>query len=152
MIGLDIEVKNQYNNYLFKIFNGIEMSKYTWKIVYQDFIYSENGEKKTNIFSKDVLNGDDFLKCISRNSYYMIFCGIEVYPIGKEITDIKIFEDFIDSSCQMFFLCTDSGYIEFYCKDQNILDLVYNNCVGDEFEKVEYKTYDELLGRNIGDW
>ena len=152
MIGLDIEVKNGYSNYLYKIFNGIVFLNYMWEINTDDFLYTENGEIKQNFFGAYLLNGEEFLKCISRGSYYMIFTDIKAYPLGKESIKIKTFEDFLESSCEMVLLCTDSVFIEFYSKVRDILDKVYNNCIGNEFEVVVYKSVADVSGRNLIAW
>lgn len=152
MIGLDIKVKNGYSNYLNKIFNGIDLFNYVWEINADDFLYSENGEVKGDFFGADVLNAEEFIKCISRDSYYMIFADIKAYPLGNERIEIKAFEDFLKSSCEMVILCTDSAFIEFYCKDREVLDKVYNNCIDNGFEKVEYKSVADVAERSLIAW
>ncbi len=153
MIGIDIKVPNQYGNYLHKIFSGINLLNYDWKINTDDFIYYENGEMKEGIFNEaDVLNGEEFFKCISKDSYYMIFTDIKAYPLGSNRIEIKTFEDFLSSSCKMVLLCTDSMFIEFYSKDREVLDKVYNNCIENDFEKVEYRSAEDVSGRNLIAW
>ncbi|QSX06704.1 DUF2691 family protein [Sedimentibacter sp. zth1] len=152
MICLDIKVKNGYSNYLNKIFNGIDLFNYVWEINADDFLYSENDKMKGNFFGADVLNAEEFIKCISRESYYMIFSDIKAYPLDKERVEINTLKDFLESSCEIVFLCTDSIYIEFYSKSRKILDKVYNNCKGSNFEKVEFKSVDDVLGRSFIAW
>ena len=127
MIGLDIEVKNGYNNYLKIILNGIEFSNYEWEIIYEDFMLPANQEVK--IFDSNIMDGDLFYNCIASNSYYMIFADIKAYPAGCERDDIETFEDFINSNCEIVLICTDCTFIEFYCKDRDVLDKVYQNCI-----------------------
>jgi len=152
LIGLDIKVKNGYSNYLNKILNGINLFNYVWEINADDFLYSENGELKQDFFGADVLNAEEFIECISRDSYYMIFADIKAYPLGNERIEIETFKDFLRSSCIMVILCTDSAYIEFYCKKKEILDAVYNNCITNGFEKVEYKSADDVSERSFIAW
>jgi hypothetical protein len=152
LIGLDFEVKNEYNNYLNKILNGINLFNYVWELNDDDFIYAENGELKEDFFGADVLNAEEFTECISRDSYYMIFADIKAYPIGSERIEIKTFKDFLRSNCVMVILCTDSGFIEFYCKEKEILDKVYTNCINNGFEKVEYKSAADVSERCLIAW
>lgn len=152
MIGIDIKVKNGYSNYLNKILNGINLLNYVWKINADDFLYFENDELKEDFFGADVLNAEEFIKCISRDSYYMIFSDIKAYPLGNERIEIKTFKDFLRSSCEMVILCTDSSFIEFYCKKRSILDRVYNNCITNGFEKVEYKSAADVSERSLIAW
>lgn len=152
MIALDINVKNEKSNYLSKIFSGIDLQQFVWEIIHEDFRYSENGERKGKFFEMDVLSGEEFLKCISRDKYYMIFADIKAYPSGCKRTEIDTFNDFLESNCELVFLCTDSVFIEFYCKDRDILDKVYNNCIGNEFEKVQYRSITDVSRRNLVAW
>lgn len=152
MIGLDIRVKNEYSNYLYKIFNGINFSNYIWEINSDDFLYSENGTTIQNLFKAEVLEGKEFSKCISRDSYYMIFVDIKAYPIGNERMVIKTLEDFLKSSCEIVLLCTDSEFIEVYSKNMEVLEKVYNNCISNNFEKVEYKSVTDVSERSLVAW
>ena len=152
MIGLDIKVKNEYNNYLYKIFNGIRLSNYVWHINFNDFLYFKNEDRREDFFDTDVMNGEEFFKCISRDSYYMIFVDIKAYSVGNKAIKVETFDDFIRSNCKLVLLCTDSIFIEFYCKDRDILNAVYNNCMGEEFEEVLYKTIEEVSGRSLNAW
>lgn len=152
MIGLDIKVKNGYNNYLYKIFDGIDLLNYSWEIITDDIIYTENEDLKQGLFGTDVLNGEKFFKCISRDSYYMIFVDIKAYPVSSERIEIKTFEDFSKSNCKMVLLCVDSEYIKFYCKDITVLDKVYNNCTGKDFEKVQYLSIEDASGKEFIAW
>ena len=52
----------------------------------------------------------------------------------------------------MVILCTDSTFIEFYCKEKEILDKVYNNCIDNGFEKVEYKSAEDVSERSLIAW
>ncbi|NLP13487.1 MAG: DUF2691 family protein [Clostridium sp.] len=150
--SLDIRVKNEYSNYLNKILNGINLLNYMWYINTDDFIYPENSSPEENFFGASILSGEEFFRCISRDNYYMIFADIKAYPVGGESTEIETFEDFLKSNCELVFLCTDSIFIEFYCKDRDILDKVYNNCIGDEFEAVQYKSIADATGRKLIAW
>ena len=152
MIGLDIRVKNEYSNYLYKIFNEIDFLNYVWKINTDDFLYLEDGNKKEDFFKSNVLSGGEFFKSISRDSYYMIFTDIKAYHIGNDCSEIKTFKDFLESNCELALLCTDSTFIEFYCKDKDILEKVYNNCMNNNFEHVKYVTIEEALERNLIAW
>lgn len=64
----------------------------------------------------------------------------------------KTFKNFLGSSCVMVILCTDSAFIKFYCKEREILDKVYNNCINNGFEKVEYKSINDVSERSLIAW
>lgn len=136
MIGLNIRVKNVSDRFLYKLFNGVDLSKYTWKISADNIMYNENGEHMQEFFGCDTVSGEDFKKCISRDSYYMIFADFKAYPVGSNQQDIETYTDYLQSDCQMIILCTDSVFIDFYCKDNEILDKVHKNSLDNNFEQV----------------
>ena len=143
MIGLDINLKNASDRFIYKIFDGIDLSKYTWEI-YSDFImYTKDGVDYERLFGCDVLDGENFLKCISEDSYYMIFADIKAYPVGSNRVDIETYNDYINSECEIVFLCSDSTFVEFYSKDMQILEKVHKNCVRYKFEKAEFFTEED---------
>jgi hypothetical protein len=82
----------------------------------------------------------------------MIFTDITAYPLGKDRIEIKTFEDFLESNCEVVLLCTDSIFIEFYSKERDVLDKVYNNCIGKGFEKVEYLSIENVSERGFIAW
>ena len=124
MIGLDIKVKNVPSNYLNKILYDINLFNYDWEIIADDFIYYENGELTEYFFGADVLNSEEFIKCISRDIYYMVFADIKAYPLGNERIEINTFKDFLRSNCVMVIPCSDISFIEFYCKKKEILKII----------------------------
>jgi hypothetical protein len=150
MIGLDITLsKKNYKNLIHKILNGIDLLNYKWYIYEDQILYDENGEIKQGIFNADVLSGEEFVKCISRRGYWFVFVDIKAYKIGNKSVVIETFKDFLSSDCELVILCIDSTYVSIYCKNRNILDIIYNNCANCEFEKVCYISYDEALGREL---
>lgn len=149
MVGLDIRVKNEYSNYLYKIFDGINLLNYKWKINTDDFLYLENENISQDFFKASILSGREFFKSISRDSYYMIFADIKAYPIDNDCNEVKNFKDFLESNCKLILLCSDSTFIEFYSKDKDILEKVYCNCINYSFEDVKYVTFEDALGRNL---
>jgi len=130
----------------------VNLFDYSWEIVYEDFMYYEYDGLKSEFFGKDVLNSKEFTKCISRDNYYMIFADIKAYPINSEHVEIGTFKDFLESSCEMVILCTDTSYIEFYCKNREVLDKVFNNCIKYDFEKVEYRSFEDVSERSMIAW
>jgi hypothetical protein len=137
MIGLSFKVKNEYNNFLYKIFNSIDVQNYLWTIVSDDVIFPEK-DYNDGLFASEMLNGKEFLSAIAKDTYYMIFIDLKAFPADSKQTEIQSFKDFIDSDCQMILLCVDSEFIEFYCKNRSILKTVYDNCLKYEFEEVEW--------------
>jgi len=136
MIGLNIRVKNATDNFLYKIFNGIDLSGYIWEIAEDDIMCIKNGEHTQGLFNSNIMNGEEFLSCISIDDYYMIFADIKAYPVGYNYSEIDSYEDYLISDCQIILLCADSTFIDFYSKDMTILEKVYENCINYGLEEV----------------
>lgn len=149
MVGINIRVKRQFDNYLYKIFRGINLASFEFHIISDEIMHEENDMQKSKLFEVDVIDGKDFLKCISKDKYFMIFVDIKTYPKGEMGPEISSFDDFWKSNCEWVFLCTDSTYFEFYCKDKDVLETVYNNCIGDEYVKVQYQSMSDVEGRTL---
>ena len=152
MIGLSIRVKNTPDTFLYKLFDGIDLLKYAWEIL-EDFIMCEkNNEHSQKLFDSNEMSGEEFFNCISINGYYMIFADIKAYPIKSNRVDIKTYDDYIKSDCQIIFLCADSSYIDFYSKDSKILDKAHENCIKYKFDKVMPITEENNTRTRISVW
>jgi hypothetical protein len=149
MICIDIEVTGSYNNYLQRIFEGVNLSGYEWEIITDDTLFSEGGLTKQGIFTNKLISGTEFYKCIAKEQYLMIFVDIKAYPIGKEHVEIKTLNDFLKSNCELVFVCVDSWYINIYCKNEEVLKAIFNNCKDDDFKKVEYLSEEEIAERSL---
>lgn len=125
MVGLKIIKNNESDKFLYNFFKGVNFKKYKWVIDYEE-ILSDKDEK---FFEKNILDGQEFFKCITNLNYYMIFLDLKIYKIENEITKIETYDDYLNSDCEMIFLCFDSQFINFYCKDKNILETLYKNCI-----------------------
>ena len=138
MIGLEIVKNNESDNFLYNFFNGIDLKKYNWVIDYEEILFDE----ERDFFNKKKLNGQEFFKCITRNNYYIIFMDLKVYKvenrrIENENIKIETYNDYLKSDCEMIFLCSDSQFIDFYCKDKEILRIIYKNCFNSKLNVLE---------------
>lgn len=151
MVGLEFKVKNGYNNFLYKIFNSINVQQYEWDIITDDII---NSQSKVNdgIFTSSTVDGKSFLNAIMDKNYQMIFVDLKAFKSGSEHIEITNFKDFTESDCEIIFLCVDSIFIEFYAKDELILNTVYNNCIKFGFEFSNYISKEEASTKPLIAW
>jgi len=150
-IGIRVVIKNEYNNYLEKIFAPINLLQYKWEILTDDIFYEEDGKEDQELFKSylHLLEGCSFKKAISRKSYYLIFVDIRAYPCNANIANIQTFEDFMRSECQILFMCWDSSYVNIYCKDKKMLEALYCNCNKFSCESVSYISMEQAKGRTL---
>jgi hypothetical protein len=59
---------------------------------------------------------------------------------------MQTYEEYMNSDCQIVLLCIDSAYIDFFCKDESILEVVYKNCLSNDYENI--KVLSELEAEN----
>lgn len=138
MIGLEIIKNNESDNFLYNFFYGIDFKKYNWVIDYEEILFDEEGD----FFNKKIMNGQEFFKCITRNNYYVIFMDLKAYKFENkriENKNIKIetYNDYLKSDCEMIFLCSDSQFIDFYCKDKAVLETIHKNCFNSKLSVLE---------------
>ena len=144
MRGITFKLRNEYSNFLYQIFYGVEVNDNIGdnEIIYKD----KDNNLNTSIFFSDVISGTEFLRCIQLNEYYLVFADIKAFKNGSPITNISSYEEFIDSDCEMALFCTDSEEIEFYCKDMKVIKQVINNCNQFAFKDFQILT-EETDGR-----
>lgn len=141
MIGINLKLKNEYNNFLHKIFNGININNYDWKIVEDEIIYNDiEGSINTTIFDNKIMCGDDFFRSIQMEKYYLINVNIQAFIVDSPMSDIETYDDFANSTCEIALFCTDTVYIEVYCKNQKVLSEIISNCKKYNFEDLEILT------------
>ena len=149
-VGLDIEIKNEYGNYVDKILASIDLSIYKWDIVAAEILCKgrENSSPPW-LFDTGLMDGNSLKKAISEEIYFLIFADFKAYPLNAKQTHIQTFADFMASECELVFMCVDTTYVEIYCKNKDILDLIYNNCEGFNCESIAYVSVEQAKVRTL---
>jgi hypothetical protein len=144
MIGITFKLKNEYNNFLSKIFDNIGVDNFKWNITDNEIIYKdENNHLSTSIFNEDTMNGSNFLKCIEIEKYYLVYADIKAFNNKTKIINIETYNDFINSDCEIALFCTDTVDVELYCKSKIILDKIIENCTRFGFDDLQILTKDK---------
>jgi len=139
MRGLIIQLPNITGKNLWKLFNNINLSRYKWRVFFDEVLYNEDGVEKNSLFEHKIINDKDFLRRISQVSYYLIFLDIKAFPVHSDIDNVATYDEFKTSQCEIVLLCSDSIFVNFYCKDKDIIQQVRENCLENGFE-TEYLT------------
>lgn len=141
MIGITFKLKNEYSNYLFKIFDNIGVDNFIWYIEDNEIIYKDrNNHLNTSIFNEDTLSGIDFLKSIEIEKYYLVYVDLKAFKNKTNITSIDTYDSFVNSDCEIALFCTDTIDIELYCKSKTILNKIIENCIKYRFEDLHILT------------
>ena len=126
-VCLYIKVENEYNNYLYKMFKGIDFEDYYWKVLYSDVFC--NDYKQEVLLQKDILESQEIKNVLRYDNYYIIELDVQCYKNGAVYRSIETVDDFMKSECTFLLLAYDCSFIHLYFKDIKMMDVVYNNCV-----------------------
>ncbi|MCA1032879.1 DUF2691 family protein [Bacillus timonensis] len=146
--GISFEIPNKYGTYLADMLKPIDITTFNWLNQNEEAYIITDGQFDKALFSEveNDMDGSLLDKRIKDNQYYVIFADLKAFPKGKEVNNIKTYEDFLDSNCELVLLVVDSVYSTIYCKDKEKLKLLYKNAIECSFEDVQYIT-DENDGR-----
>lgn len=144
MRGITFKIGNEYNNYLYQMFDNIDLSDFIWNICDDEILYKEkNNEIDMSIFHNDIMNGKDFLICIKKEMYYIVYADIKAFKHKSQVTNILTYEDFLKSNCEIALFCTDTINVELYCKNKTLLEKIIENCkLFHDFEIITIKNDD----------
>ncbi|MDR1001890.1 MAG: DUF2691 family protein [Oscillospiraceae bacterium] len=136
IIGVTFDIEQCTGKMLWQILKCIDIESYIW-YVEQDAVYtSPSGE---TFFKKDSYDGSEFLK-LALVDHYIIFLKAGAYLKNGGYFDIKTYEDFVKSDCQLLLLICDCEYVDIYAKDKNISKAIYENAIANNFTNLEYVT------------
>ena len=56
-----------------------------------------------------------------------MFANIQIYRKQDEVEDIQIYQDFMNSKCQLALFITDNEFVDIYAKNEEWLNTIYQN-------------------------
>lgn len=138
-IGVSFSIANANSKKsLYQILHCVNIPKYFWYIVdSQSEVW--NNYLGGNFFRNNYFNGYDFKnKLVSE--HYVIFLKLQAYVDNATFTDIKTYDDFLQSDCEILLLIYDCDFVEIYAKDKKLISVFYNNAINNCWESVKYIT------------
>ncbi|HDR8180824.1 TPA: DUF2691 family protein [Bacillus thuringiensis] len=145
--GITVDIPNEYDNLLWKVLKSIDISSFDWWVGSEESYLVARGGLDEALFPEEpsIVEGADLKRLFKDNIYYVIFADLKAYPKGEEVVDIETYEEFKESKCELVLLVADCTYVTVYAKDQEAIELMYENAIDQGFY-VEYVT-DENDGR-----
>ncbi|MFK4426313.1 MULTISPECIES: DUF2691 family protein [Bacillus] len=145
--GITVDIPNEYDNLLWKVLKSIDISSFNWWMGSEESYLVARGGLDEALFPEEpsIVEGSDLKRLFKDNIYYVIFADLKAYPKGEEVVDIETYEEFKESKCELVLLVADCTYVTVYAKDQEAIELMYENAIDQGFY-VEYVT-DENDGR-----
>lgn len=123
--GIRFNIPNEYGDFLKRIFDTIDLKDY---FIFSDVSNEEILDKGAiNISLSTITTGKEFMNFISNRKCYIISLRIMMSKINKIDFNITTYQDFLNSTCELIILCTDSTYYDIYCKDLVLLDEIIFN-------------------------
>ncbi len=136
--GISFQVPQGVIDTLWQIFQPLNVTEYQWyndERQYEVFPDEQNEE----LFETDYYSGVDFLTRIQRK-HLILFLKLQAYFPGGTFFDIKTYDEFLNSDCQILFLIYDCEWVEIYIKDKSVTDLLYKNAIDKGFKDILYIT------------
>ncbi|AXR17654.1 hypothetical protein COC60_14570 [Bacillus thuringiensis] len=146
--GITVDILDGYDNLLWKVLKPIDITVFDWQVMGREEAYIIIGnELGSELFSEDneIMVGSALKKLIKDNIYYLLFVDLKAYPKGEVLGEIETYEEFKESKCEVVVLVADGDYIQIYAKNQEEIEMMYENAVNQGLY-VEYIT-DENDGR-----
>ena len=129
--GLTFEIPNKYGSLLGEVLKPIDITTLIWCIGGGESYKVVNNQLDEDLFSfdKEIIEGAEVKNLLENNKYYIIFTDLKAYPKGKEFLHIETYEDFMVSNCELVLLVVDCSYTTIYCKNQEVIEFLYNNAI-----------------------
>ena len=151
--GISFELPNESGFFLADILKPIDMTAFSWRLGIGESYKVGNNEFSENLYLEDekMMEGKLLKKLLENNSYYVIFADLQAHLKGK-VTEINTYEEFTKSECELVLLVVDSCYATVYCKNKDMLELLYENAQNCGFENIEYITVENDGRTRLSVW
>ncbi|MCY8655693.1 DUF2691 family protein [Bacillus spizizenii] len=139
--GVSFQIPNEYGNYLWRILQPLEIANYMWQTSGESYVVVDGELDNEELFNDyAIVEGTDFANRLKTNQYYTIFVELQAFPFGKTVNQVRTYEEFIDSDCELVLLIADNSYVSIYCKNKNAIEQLYFNALKNDFEEVQFIT------------
>ncbi|WP_160042661.1 DUF2691 family protein [Paenibacillus sp. USDA918EY] len=150
--GITLKIPNEYGSFLSELLEPLEVSQYDWRIGGEESYLINDGDLEP-LFPDNVEAVDGALfNNIIRKTYYLIFADFKAFPKGKKVIHVETYEEFLNSECYLVLLVVDSVYITIYCKNDNEIDILYNNAIEKGFIHVRLITDENDSRTKLSVW
>lgn len=130
--GIQCRIANEHGQILGGILEPIDLAKYVWKLgTSEAYVINEKSQFEDFFTDEDYeqgIKGVDLQKRFQSDSYYTIFISLQAFP-SELTTVITTYEDFVRSDCEMVILLADCTYLDIYCKNQQLIERLYQHAL-----------------------
>lgn len=133
MIGLKLKIENKYDTFLGKIFKDIDFENAFWRVVNQEVL----DEKGKEFFAKEIYSDSEFKNLINSKKYYPIFLTLQLYKKEGKVVEIKNYDDYFESDCDLLLYIIDNIFVEIYSKNQDYLKNIKQNALKNNLANIK---------------
>lgn len=152
MRGLTFEINNEYGKYLEEILVGIIDPSWYWSIGSGE-AYKSLNNTNTELFQNNrTIDSVSFMNQISTGKSYLIFVDLKAFPTLESVEEIKNYDDFLNSSCQLALLVIDSIYVSIFVKSKHMLDQFTKRAKDLGFTNIKFITEDDTSHTQLTVW
>lgn len=152
MRGIKFQIRNVYGKQLADLLVDIAAPTWVWSIDPVESYKVENDALADPLFSETVMEGPEFLEHIDTHVHYLIFADLKAFPVRTNIVEVKNYEDFMRSDCQLAFLLIDSVYTHILAKDEEVIRKLGERARSKGFTEIEYLTDERVSGMLLTVW
>lgn len=98
------------------------------------------------------MEGETLRNVIKNNDYYLIFQDLKAFPKGSKPIEIKTYDEFLRSNCELALLVVDSSYTTIYCKNVELVEGLYSNARNQDYTNIEYITDENDFRTGLTVW
>ncbi|WP_327194801.1 DUF2691 family protein [Paenibacillus alvei] len=140
--GISFQIPNEYGRFLGDILKPFDIGEYNWRIGGEESYLIVDDKLGNDLFPGLInsLDGETLKSILEDNDYYLIFQDLKAFPKGTDTTDVKSYDEYMSSDCQLVLLVVDSAYITIYCKNERELENLYSNARNWGYTNLEYIT------------
>ena len=143
--GIKFEVPNQWFPVFSFVLGNIDIKKYFWFLAGEDVIGNRG---YSGYFGKYRYPGSEFEQAIQNEDCYAVSVNLQAFPKEDDISEIHSYQDFENSKCEILFLIDDNSYIYMYIKDPEVLNIIRDTAIANQYENIDYIT-DENNSDNL---
>ncbi|WP_028403134.1 DUF2691 family protein [Ectobacillus panaciterrae] len=146
--GITFEIPNDYGQHLADILKPSDITALNWLVEPEESYLVADNQLDIPFFpdEQEIIDGSTMHNLINSESYYLIFVDVKGFPKGKNAAQITMYEEFVNSDCELIVLIADCSYTTIYCKNEEVTRKLYKNALELEYGNLEYIT-DENDGR-----
>lgn len=152
--GINLLIPNRHGSVLGELLEPFDTAACHWYNGGEEAYFIQNGKLEKPLFQGEICGMDGALlkEIIDNNEYYVMFADLKAYPKETSVVNVETYEEFLDSRCQLVLLVSDCEYVSIYCKDQEILERLYNHAISKGFAEVKYVTDDNDSRTGLSVW